>query len=243
MLSGNLELFALDDVLRFVARSGATGAVNIYRSEAGGRILLVDGEVVGAVVDDHSASDPDGVVDAGLRLLDGGAGDFALEIETVSGPTRQPVEEFLKAAGRRRAEWRKIISAVGSLDDPFELSGLVPSGTSEINLTPLEWLIAVHADGRKTLRDIAHESGASDFSVATAVLAMANAGLVELAGVVHADDSVEDEEPEASGAAASEEDLDPAELLRELGEQRPGGARGRRLPATRTEQRLRLRSR
>ena len=29
MLSGNLELFALADVLRFVARSGATGAVNI----------------------------------------------------------------------------------------------------------------------------------------------------------------------------------------------------------------------
>src|SRR3989442_1636958 len=31
MLSGNLELFALADVLRFVARSGATGAVNVYR--------------------------------------------------------------------------------------------------------------------------------------------------------------------------------------------------------------------
>ncbi|MEX2554120.1 MAG: DUF4388 domain-containing protein, partial [Actinomycetota bacterium] len=62
MLSGNLELFALADVLRFVARSGATGAVNIYRQVDGGRVLLVDGHVAGAVVDDSAAEDPDGVV-------------------------------------------------------------------------------------------------------------------------------------------------------------------------------------
>ena len=79
MLSGNLELFALADVLRFVARSGATGAVNIYRPVEGGRILLSEGEVVGASVDTFEPSDADGVVESGLRLMEGGGGDFALE--------------------------------------------------------------------------------------------------------------------------------------------------------------------
>jgi len=269
MLSGNLELFALADVLRFVSRSGATGVVNIYRPADGGRILLVEGQVVGAVVDDLVATDADAVVDAGMRLIDGGAGDFALEIEPVEGPARQAVEEFLTAVGRRRAEWRKILSSVGSLDEPFELSGLVPSGTAEITLTPLEWMIAVHADGRRSLRDIAHEAGASDFSVATALLAMSNAGLVGLHGVEPAaddeDDAVEDEEDgsyeeqdvvsyeedagedEEDDAGSpmpvrSDDDLDPAELLRELGEQR-SAPRGRRMAPARPDQRLRLRSR
>lgn len=263
MLSGNLELFALADVLRFVARSGATGGVNIYRGTDGGRILLSDGEVVGAVVDDFAPDDPDGVVDAAMRLFDGGGGEFALELGAVSGPTRLPVEELLKLVGRRRAEWRKILASVGSLDGPLDVTAQVPAGTEEINLTPLEWHIAVLSDGHRSLRDIAHEAGASAFSVATALLAMSNAGLLSLPGSPGSTaEDVEEEEPdEESGHAADfdyddeadepavaeedqpEEDLDPAELLRELGEPR-SGPRGRRMaPPTREEQRLRLRTR
>ena len=271
MLSGNLELFALADVLRFVARSGATGAVNIYRQVDGGRVLLVDGNVAGAVVDDFAAEDPDGVVDAAMRLMDGGAGDFALEIEPVSGPMRQSVEDFLKAVGRRRAEWRKILDSVGSLDGPLEMSALLPSGSAEITLTPLEWHIAILFDGRRSLREIAHEAGASEFAAATALLAMSNAGLLELQGSPAAggvdgesydedetsdenasddvDPGYEDDEEAGSPAASDESDgedgLDPAELLRELGEQRPGRPRAARRMAsgTREEQRIHLRAR
>ena len=272
MLSGNLELFALADVLRFVARSGATGAVNIYRQQDGGRVLLVDGNVAGAVVDDFAAEDPDGVVDAAMRLMDGGAGDFALELEPVSGPMRQPVEDFLKAVGRRRAEWRKIVDAVGSLDGPLEMTALLPSGSAEITLTPLEWHIAVLFDGRRSLREIAHEAGASEFAAATALLAMSNAGLLALQGSPDAgspdydeDESAEDgnedegsedgvgnyeDDDEVGSPAAQDESdapedgLDPAELLRELGEQRPIRPKSRRIaPVTRQEQRIHLRSR
>jgi len=275
MLSGNLELFALADVLRFVARSGATGAVNIYRQVDGGRVLLVDGNVAGAVVDDFAAEDPDGVVDAAMRLMDGGAGDFALELEPVSGPMRQSVEDFLKAVGRRRAEWRKILDAVGSLDGPLEMTALLPSGSAEITLTPLEWHIAVLFDGRRSLREIAHEAGASEFAAATALLAMSNAGLLALQGSPGAggaeshgydEDESSDEENDEEGSEdgvgdyedddeagspvaedesdAPEDGLDPAELLRELGEQRPLRPKGRRMaPATRQEQRIHLRSR
>ena len=266
MLSGNLELFALADVLRFVARSGATGAVNIYRQVDGGRVLLVDGNVAGAVVDDFAAEDPDGVVDVAMRLMDGGAGDFALELEPVSGPVRLSVEEFLKAVGRRRAEWRKILDAVGSLDGPLEMTALLPSGSAEITLTPLEWHIAVLFDGQRSLREIAHEAGASEFAAATALLAMSNAGLLALQGAPQAGgaepesydedegsddgdaDYEEDDEPGSPHAEdesdTPEEGLDPAELLRELGEQRPVRPRSRRIaPATRQEQRIHLRSR
>ena len=270
MLSGNLELFALADVLRFVARSGATGAVNIYRQADGGRILLSEGEVVGATVDGWDAHDGDGVVEAGLRLIDGGGGDFALDIEDVEGVFRAPVEDFLKSVARRRAEWAKIIAAVGSLDEPLNLDAMVPSGTSEITLSPLEWQIAVGADGQRSIRDLSHELGTSDFTIATAILAMSNAGLLglhgtgevpdlhqvaddeELEGSVEVvedvtDDHNSDEEDHDPAAdfdehAESGDDMDPAALLRELGQQ--GAPRAKRLTAaSRQESRLRLRSR
>lgn len=268
MLSGNLELFALADVLRFVARSGATGAVNIYRPSEGGRILLADGEVVGASVETFEAQDLDGVVEAGLRLLDGGAGEFALDIEDVEGPTRETVEEFLSAIKRRRGEWKKIVAAVGSVDEPMHVGAHVPDGVTEITLSALEWQLAVAADGHRSLREVANDLGTSPFAAAQALLAMSNAGLLSLPGtgvVEAADDDDGDEpapvrrEPAVKSAAAVEteydekdvtdepehvedDDLDPAELLRELGGQQPPRAR-RLTPATREEQRLRLRSR
>ena len=275
MLSGNLELFALEDVLRFVSRSGATGAVNIYRPSEGGRILLVDGEVVGASVDTFEAADHDDVVEAGLRLLEGGAGDFALDIETVDGPVREPVEEFLSAVKRRRGEWRKIVAAVGSVDDPLRLDAHLPADLTEITLSPLEWHLAVIADGHRSLRDLSHELGTSPFAAAQALLAMANAGLLILPGAGPVDvHDVDEEEPEgepehveplaeedaelddqdeteeATGdeepvsGIVDQEDLDPADLLRELGGRQSSPPRARRLTeAAREEQRLRLRSR
>jgi hypothetical protein len=278
MLSGNLELFALADVLRFVARSGATGAVNVYRPAEGGRILLSEGAVVGASVDGLDAADSDGVVEAGLRLMDGGGGDFALDIEPVEGPVSESVEDFLKTIARRRAEWRKIVSAVGSLDEPLVIDPQLPGGTTEVTLSSLEWQIAVAADGQRSIRDLSQELGTSDFAIATALLAMSNAGLLGLHGVQNAggeaeteEDDDSDEESEESGFAYAEDeavddveddedtaddvvasavgpsvqdDLDPADLLRELGEQQPAAPRARRLTAaTRQEQRLRLRAR
>jgi len=270
MLSGNLELFALADVLRFVARSGATGAVNIYRTAEGGRILLADGEVVGASVGTFDATDHDGVIEAGLRLLDGGAGEFALDIEDVEGPTRETVEEFLSAIKRRRGEWKKIVAAVGSVDEPMQVGAHVPDGVTEISLSALEWQLAVAADGHRSLREVASDLGTTPFAAAQALLAMSNAGLLSLpgAGVVEDADDDEDEvdepaparrepvvqavvEPEAeydeedvsdAPEPVEDEDLDPAQLLRELGGQQPPRAR-RLTPATREEQRLRLRSR
>ena len=266
MLSGNLELFALADVLRFVARSGATGAVNIYRPSEGGRILLADGEVVGATVDHFEATDHDGVVEAGLRLLDGGAGDFALDIEDVEGPDRLSVEEFLSAIKRRRGEWKKIVAAVGSVDEPMHVEPHVPAGVGEITLSPLEWRLAVAADGHRSLREVANDLGTSPFAAAQALLAMSNAGLLALpgSGVVEEDEEEDQPEPEhhepeahdaeeydeedvadagEDPATADDEDLDPAELLRELGGQQQAPRARRLTPATREEQRMRLRSR
>jgi hypothetical protein len=126
----------------------------------------------------------------------------------------------------------------------------------------------VSADGQRSLREIAHEAGTSDFAVATAVLAMSNAGLLSLSGAQpaeeaeEADDAEEDDDPgersdfdyddhaatDAGGSTeastAEDEDLDPAVLLRELGEQQAPAPRARRLTAaSRQEQSLRLRSR
>lgn len=269
MLSGSLDLFALADVLRFVARSGVTGAVNIHRPEDGGRILLFKGEVVGATIDGFEPRDTDGVVDAGLRLLDAAGGEFSLDVQPATGPIRSPVEEFLTAVGQRRAEWTKILDAVGSPDGPLVLSPSLPPGASEITLSPLEWRIVVLSDGRRSIRDIARELGESEFAAAKALLAMANAGMLgfeaggaagpgeaafgeatpadrdQLPGGAAPEPPVEEPGSPPDAAEEAGGDPDPAALLRELVGDGPPPPRARRrgTPSTREEQRLRLRSR
>jgi hypothetical protein len=271
MLSGNLELFPLTDVLRFVARSGATGTVNVHRPGDAGRVLLVEGEVVGVEVEGLEAADLDAAIDLGVRLLEPEGGEFSLDLEPATGPVRLPVEEFLAEVARRRVEWQKILGSLGPLDRPLQVVPLVPEGASEITLTPLEWQVAVLADGRRALRDLAADSRSSEFAVARALLAMAAAGLLEIPSAEAAwpDDPTAEPQaparepapplarpappaaarPEPSGARAAddeeedEDDVDPAELLRELGERPPGPRPRPALRPTREEQRLRLRSR
>src|SRR5206468_10135231 len=148
-------------------------------------------QVVGASVGTFEAQDADGVIEAGLRLIDGGAGDFALDVEDVDGPVSQSVEDFLASIKRRRGEWRKIVAAVGSVDDPMHVTPHVPAGVAEITLSPLEWQLAVAADGHRSLREVATDLGTTPFAAAQALLAMSNAGLLALPGsgvVEEADD-------------------------------------------------------
>src|SRR2546425_3350768 len=85
------------------------------------------------------------------------------------------------------------------LEEPLLVEPHVPAGTTEITLSPLEWQIAVGADGQRSIRDLSQELGTSDFAIATALLAMSNASLLGLNGT---DEVPSDElEPEIEDAA------------------------------------------
>ena len=211
MLSGNLELFALADVLRFVARSGATGR---------GQHLPSSRRRKGPARRRQRRGSRRG------RLRGGGSGWGRRRRDAAHGRRRRGLRARARAglraddASRSRTSSRPWVAGERSGGRSSMPSGrsmgrwrcrrCFRSGSAEITLTPLEWHIAVLFDGRRSLREIAHEAGASEFAAATALLAMSNAGLLELQGSPTAGDAESESYDEDEGAddGSDEEDLD-----------------------------------
>lgn len=253
MLQGSLDVFNLTDVLRLVSQAGASGYLSIRRPGASGGIGLASGSVVGGELAGVAAADPDGLFDAALTLVDSTGGDF----EFVDGQPievgRFSVDEFLAAVDEHRARWQAIVGELGGLDQPVALNPHLPDEDSTVTLSAHEWKLAVLCDGRRTVNDLAGESGLSVLRTAQTLVEMQRSGLLDgvpaapapapapvkpskkaAAKPARAPEPVEaseteDEEPEGEGA--------PGDLLRELGADEQGGRR----PPTREEQRLRLR--
>jgi hypothetical protein len=255
MLQGSLDVFALPDVLRLVSQSGASGLLAVRRKGAVGAIGLSEGTVVGGELAGSIAGDVDTLLDAALTMVDAAGGEFELIQGAPTEVGRYTVEEFLDAVGEHRVRWQAIVGELGGLDQAVALNPNLPDEDSTVTLSAHEWKLAVLADGRRTVGDLAGEAGFSVLRTATTLVEMQRSGLLE--GVpaeepapspppparparsrapkrapepeLEADDEVE--------AVDEDETADPGSLLRELGADEAGGRR----PPTREEQRLRLR--
>ena len=75
MLNGNLDAFALPDVLRFIASGGVTGRVEITRDEVEGELALDQGRFVGArLTEEEAPSTVNEALDVAVLLFDGSGG-------------------------------------------------------------------------------------------------------------------------------------------------------------------------
>lgn len=255
MLQGSLDVFSLTDVLRLVSQAGTSGFLSIRRPGAAGSIGLSGGSVVGGELAGIAAADPDGLFDAALTLVDSTGGDFQFVEGEPFEVGRFSVDEFLAAVDEHRARWQAIVGELGGLDQPVGLNPNLPDEDSTVTLSAHEWKLAVLADGRRTVNDLAAEAGLSVLRTAQTLVEMQRSGLLD--GIATSPPpapapvartskkaakpprepvpvaEVADEEP----AAEDEDGVDPGTLLRELGADEQGGRR----PPTREEQRLRLR--
>lgn len=236
MLNGSLESFALSEVLRFVAASGATGRVEIEREEVSGELSLDQGRFVAArLADEDAPATEDEALDVAVLLFDGSAGTFTVvDEEWAGGPLSLDADELVRAVDRRRQQWAEVVQVLGSLDDPLSLVADLPEGAQEVTITAQQWGLLTLIDGVRSAQDIARDARQSVYGAALALAGLAEMGMVSRSDV-------------AGSSGTSSPDEDPAEMLRELGEgeespkaKRRATVRPLRVP-TREEQRVRLR--
>ena len=249
MLNGNLDTFALPDVLRFIASGNVTGRVEITRDEVAGEIAVDQGKFVGAsLTDEEAPTTVDEALDIAVLLFDGAGGTFeVVQEEWVGGPLSLSAEELTKAVERRRKEWAAVVDQLGSLDEPLVIASELPNGTDQIVLRAEQWRLLSFLDGRRSVQDVARDTASSVYATAVALAEMANAGMIARG---HAD---WDEQPSPKRTKKTAEP-DATEALHDLAEEEqdesepeepaPSSRRGTVRPlrtTTREEQRIRLR--
>jgi hypothetical protein len=252
MLNGNLDTFALPDVLRFIASGSVTGRVEITRDDVAGEIAVDQGKFVGAsLTDEEAPTTVDEALDIAVLLFDGAGGTFeVIQEEWVGGPLSLSADDLSKAVERRRKEWAAVVEQLGSLDEPLVIASELPNGTEQIMIRAEQWRLLSFLDGRRSVQDVARDTTSSVYATAVALAEMANAGMIARG---HAD---WDEQPAPKPSKKSLEP-DATEALHELAEEeseseddepaepappsrRAGTVRSLRTP-TREEQRIRLR--
>jgi hypothetical protein len=251
MLNGNLDTFALPDVLRFIASGNVTGRIEITRDDVAGEIAVDQGKFVGAsLTDEEAPTTVDEALDIAVLLFDGAGGTFeVVQEEWVGGPLSLSAEELAKAVERRRKEWAAVVDQLGSLDEPLVIASDLPNGTEQIVVRAEQWRMLSFLDGRRSVQDVARDTASSVYATAVALAEMANAGMIARG---HAE---WDEQPAPKRSKKSIEP-DASETLHELAEEeseeeaepdqpapasrRSASVRSLRAP-TREEQRIRLR--
>ena len=254
MLNGNLDAFALPDVLRFIASGGITGRVEITRDEVEGELALDQGKFVGArLTEEDAPSTVDEALDVAVLLIDGTGGTFSVvEEEWVGGPLSLTADELVKAVERRRKEWAAVVDALGSLDESLLIASALPDGTEHITISADQWRLLSLLDGRRSVQDVARDAAASVYATAVALADMAKTGLITRGNADWDEQpapkrgkkvTIEPDATEALHDLAEEEDDgqdEPADVDEPARAPRRSTVRSLRAP-TREEQRIRLR--
>lgn len=242
MLNGNLDVFALPEVLRFVATGKVTGRVEITREDVTGQLSLDQGKFVAARLDeDEAPTTVDEALDAAVLLFDAEGGTFTvIEEEWVGGPLSLDAESLIAAIDKRRQEWSEVVSVLGSLEDPLILANDLPSGTKTVTIKADQWRLLTLVDGTRSVQDVARDSASSVYATALSLAELAQGGMVAR-GEAKLEQVVQPTKKAKKPEAPTDEDA--ASMLQELADSAPaagGSVRPLRAPSQ-DEQRIRLR--
>lgn len=191
-LQGDLDSFALPDVLRLLAGTGKTGRLGVTAAPGTGEVWLLDGSLVGGSVSSapHATSPSDLVFE--LLRFDGGAFVFDDGEQLVGAGDHAPVEDAIVDAEALLAEWTEIETVVPSVGHWVTLAAELPG--DEVTVSAADWrLLALLAPG-STVRTLGDRLEVTDLVASRQVKALVEAGLVDLA-----------EEPPAGAPIAAED--------------------------------------
>jgi hypothetical protein len=183
-LQGDLESFALPDVLRLLAATGKTGRLDVHGAAGGGEVWFLDGGVVGGEASAApNSTDPAEVVYELLRMGQG-AFEFSDQPPALPGEPRIAIEAVLEDAGAMLDRWTEVERIVPGLDvwvSPTpELTGV------EITLTSSEWRTLVGLRGGASVRDVGDRLSMSDLGVCEAVKSLVERGAAEIGAALPA---------------------------------------------------------
>lgn len=118
MLSGSLDTFGLEHVLRFIAAAEVTGRIDVVRTRVAGTLLLDRGAVVGASRGEHVAGGTEHALEAAADLFEGSGGAFVLS--RLTDPPRRLIDldgDAFFAEMERRVRARAAADLLRELTD------------------------------------------------------------------------------------------------------------------------------
>lgn len=180
-LQGDLQSFALTDVLRLLAGTAKSGRLAVTGDDRTGDLWLDGGRIVGGGV--SSAPHASEVVEVVFELLrfDGGAFAFHDDEQAAdpAGPTE--VDDAIGRAEELLAEWAEVEAVVPSMDlwvtFAPELDG------EETTVSAEQWRVLAALGGGLTVRDLGARFEQTDLVASRQVKGLVEAGLAALGDV------------------------------------------------------------
>ena len=177
-LQGDLNSFALPEVLRLLAGTSKSGRLEVSADVASGALHLTEGAVSSAHV--SSAPQAEGPADVLYEMLRFEQGSFAFDDGAEpTGDERQDVEDVIAAAEQLVVEWAEVEEVVPSMAAWITLAPELP-GDESVKLSPDRWRLVATIGGGGTAADVARSQGLQDLAACQEVKALVDAGLVEV---------------------------------------------------------------
>lgn len=180
-LQGDLDSFALPDVLRLLAGTGKTGRLAVSAADRAGEVWLHDGDVVGGSV--TSAPHAERAADLIFELLrvEGGSFDFEDGEQLVDGGDRTAVDEAITDAEALVVEWTEVEAVVPSVHVPVALAAELAG--DDVTLSAERWRLLASLRPASTVRTLGDQFQLTDLVASRTVKALVEDGLVVLGEV------------------------------------------------------------
>ncbi len=175
-LQGDLNSFALPDVLRLLAGTGKSGRLEIDAAHGTGELLLNAGTIVASSVSTapHAVESADVV----YELLCFESGAFLFDERDQPGRPGESVERVIAAAEGLVVEWADVQTVVPSLDAWLTLAPEIDDDI--IELTADQWRALAAIGGGANVRDLAGALELSDLAASKQVKFLVESALVSL---------------------------------------------------------------
>ncbi len=144
-------------------------------------------ESLGAALEVHASLDQNEsdrlvesrIIDAVFELVVTSQADFEFrggEHHPLAGGRQHTVDDVVAASRERLDRWREVATVLPSIAAVVVLAADVPSDAPDLVLSPTEWRIVAHLDGRRSIADITRLLGASAFDVSAVLHRLVVAG-------------------------------------------------------------------
>jgi Domain of unknown function (DUF4388) len=171
---GSIQELPVPDIIQLVSVSGKTGMFMLVRSGERGYIYLRNGRIVHAELGSLRGEE------AVYALAIWSTGDFQFspgkETETVT--IEKTNTSLLMEAARRLDEWKVLARKIPGVEYVPVLKAHEMG--EPITLSPPEWNLVTHIDGRRTVEELARAMGSNSFDTAKILYGLVTADLVEM---------------------------------------------------------------
>lgn len=177
-LQGDLQSFALNDVLRLLAGTAKSGRLAVAGDDRTGDLWLDGGQIVGGGV--SSAPHATEVVDVVFELLRFDGGSFAFHDDEQAPDASEPtdVDAAITQAEGLLQEWAEVEVVVPSMDSWVTFAREIEGDQTTVSAD--QWRVLASLGAGLTVRELGQQFEQTDLGASRQVKGLVEAGLVSL---------------------------------------------------------------